>query len=189
MLLCPSDPARAYASVTGERLEPALTNYAGCHHPVEAPIDVDNLGVLYLNSFLPLVEIRDGTSHTIAIGEILRAMDDLGWASGTRATLRNTGTALGLTPGGNAYFGSDEFRQIAGSDFSWGSREEFEEDMQRAVESPDADLLVGGFGSHHTVGGHLALCDGSVRFVSSSTTATVWEHLGHRADGALPQEW
>ena len=84
-LLCPSDAVtRSHATVTIESLEPALTNYAGVHHPVEAPIDVDNRGVLYLNSFLPLTQIHDGTSHTVAIGEFKRAMDDLGWASGTR---------------------------------------------------------------------------------------------------------
>ena len=43
---------RVEASVTGERLEPLLTNYAGCHHPFEAPIDADNSGLFFLNSFL-----------------------------------------------------------------------------------------------------------------------------------------
>src|SRR5690606_31086948 len=116
VLLCPSDEVRTHATRTPRRLQPALCNYAGNHHPWEAAIDVDNFGVLYLNSFLPLTRIPDGTSHTIAVGEFKRAMDDLGWASGTRATLRNTWLAPNQTPGGDAYYGDPAFRDLALSD-------------------------------------------------------------------------
>ena len=64
--------------------------YAGCHHDVEAPIDADNHGVLYLNSHIGYDDITDGPAYTILLGEI-RNGPTLGWASGTRATLRNTG--------------------------------------------------------------------------------------------------
>jgi prepilin-type processing-associated H-X9-DG protein len=114
VLLCPSDLQTPQASsMAGEPLEPALTSYAGNHHPWEAPIDADNLGVLYLNSFLALERIPDGTSHTIAVGEFLRAMDDLGWASGTRSTLRNTWLAPNRTPGGLSYYRGAKFRTLA----------------------------------------------------------------------------
>jgi prepilin-type N-terminal cleavage/methylation domain-containing protein len=85
-LLCPSYPHRFG---NGEdRVGP--TNYAGCHHDSEAPIDDDNNGVLFLNSRLRFSEIRDGSSQTILIGEIDPGGDSLGWASGTRASLRNS---------------------------------------------------------------------------------------------------
>jgi prepilin-type N-terminal cleavage/methylation domain-containing protein/prepilin-type processing-associated H-X9-DG protein len=75
------------------------SDYAGCHHDLEQPIDVTNHGVLFLNSGVRLSEIGDGASHTFFLGEKLQEIDDtgafdLGWASGTRATLRNTGTRL-----------------------------------------------------------------------------------------------
>src|SRR5205823_5552170 len=78
--LCPSD-------FTGQM------NYVGCHHDVEAPIDADNRGVLYLNSHVAHADITDGPAYTILLGEV-RSGASLGWASGTRATLRNTGSRI-----------------------------------------------------------------------------------------------
>jgi prepilin-type processing-associated H-X9-DG protein len=70
------------------------SSYAGCQHDTEAPIAVNNNGVLYLNSKVRYEEIEDGTSNTIFVGEKRSTGKDLGWASGTRGTLRNTGTAI-----------------------------------------------------------------------------------------------
>ena len=90
--LCPSDPGvRGGGNV-------AVSNYAGCHHDVEAPIAANNSGVFFLNSSVRYEDITDGSSSTIFIGEKTYEGPDLGWASGTRATLRNTGTP----PGGSA---------------------------------------------------------------------------------------
>jgi prepilin-type processing-associated H-X9-DG protein/prepilin-type N-terminal cleavage/methylation domain-containing protein len=72
--------------------ENGTCHYAGCHHDVEAPIDSDNHGILFLNSRLRYSEILDGGSNTILIGEKLVDENELGWISGTRATLRNTGS-------------------------------------------------------------------------------------------------
>jgi prepilin-type N-terminal cleavage/methylation domain-containing protein/prepilin-type processing-associated H-X9-DG protein len=87
ILNCPS-------STTNRR---GYTTYAGLHHDVEAPIDVNNNGVFFLNSRLRYDEITDGTAQTIFIGEKFTDPNDLGWMSGTRATLRNTGTPMGLS--------------------------------------------------------------------------------------------
>jgi len=38
------------------------------HHSVEAPIDVDNRGVFFLNSRVTELDIPDGEAHTIFIG-------------------------------------------------------------------------------------------------------------------------
>ena len=70
------------------------SNYAAVHHDVEAPIDSDNHGVFFLNRKVRRDDITDGPSHTLFVGEKLLEAGDLGWMSGTRATLRNTGTAL-----------------------------------------------------------------------------------------------
>jgi prepilin-type N-terminal cleavage/methylation domain-containing protein len=88
LLRCSSDWAfaRGYSS------------YAAVHNDYEAPIDVNNRGTFYLNSRLGYSDIEDGSSQTLFIGEKLTFVGDLGWASGTRATLRNTGVALWLQP-------------------------------------------------------------------------------------------
>ena len=75
------------------------SNYAGCQDSVEATIDVDNDGVLFLNSRIGRDDLVDGASHTIFVGEKLIGYRDLGWMSGTRATLRNAGAPLNRTPG------------------------------------------------------------------------------------------
>jgi prepilin-type N-terminal cleavage/methylation domain-containing protein/prepilin-type processing-associated H-X9-DG protein len=93
-LVCPSSPEMGDDVVR--------TNYAGVHHDVDAPIDSDNHGVFFLNSAVRYEDIRDGATHTIFIGEkTADSQLDLGWMSGTHATLRNTGLAInaGRTPG------------------------------------------------------------------------------------------
>jgi prepilin-type N-terminal cleavage/methylation domain-containing protein/prepilin-type processing-associated H-X9-DG protein len=154
--LCPSSSAMMNADESA-----ALTNYAGCHHHDEAPIAADNTGLLFLNSKVRYGEIYDGSSNTILVGEMLPYADSLGWASGTRATLRNTGTLI------------NEF----------GLRR----DRRLFAELPeDADpLWVGGFGSNHPGGAQFGFADGSVRFLSQSIEPDVYQNLGNRADGAM----
>ena len=161
LLICPSYPenaGRAFQS-TGEGRH-TITTYAGCHHDSEAPIDATNNGVLFLNSRLSFRELRDGSSQTILLGEFLPEPDSLGWASGTRATLRNASQILG----GN-----------------------YNQPQSPEIPAPaePSSLLVGGFGSYHTGGAQFALADGSVRFLSISISPALLKRLGNRADGEL----
>ena len=71
------------------------TTYAGTHASSETPIAENNDGVFRLN--LPVAEsdIPDGLSYTLFVGEkISSPVEDLGWLSGTRSSLRNTGHAI-----------------------------------------------------------------------------------------------
>jgi prepilin-type processing-associated H-X9-DG protein len=47
---------------------------------------------------------------------------------------------------------------------------------------------VGGFESNHVGGAQFAFGDGSVRFLNEHISATVYQQLGHRADGKLVDE-
>ncbi|MCA9213945.1 MAG: DUF1559 domain-containing protein [Planctomycetales bacterium] len=73
------------------------STYCGVHHDVEAPIDVNNNGVFRLNQATKKRDITDGLRHTLFIGEVDDFIPGLGWLSGTRATLRNTGVGMNLT--------------------------------------------------------------------------------------------
>jgi hypothetical protein len=66
------------------------------HHHVESPIDADNTGILFLNSQITSDDITDGLQYTLLVGEkrVDESVVDLGWMSGTAATLRNTGWML-----------------------------------------------------------------------------------------------
>jgi type II secretory pathway pseudopilin PulG len=88
VLVCPSNPADEWP----------YSNYAGCHHDVEAPIDADNRGTFYLNSKLTRDDLKDGQAYTLFLGEKHADEFDLGWLSGTSSTLRNTGSPLNSVP-------------------------------------------------------------------------------------------
>jgi len=102
------------------------------------------------------VDIWDGSSKTILVGEKLTIAGDLGWVSGTKATLRNTGTM-------------EQFSPVAPS-------------PHPDTEDP---LHVGGFGSGHPGGANFVFADGSVKFLVTEIEPNVFNQLGHRADGQL----
>ena len=152
--LCPSNPN---ITASFDEQELGITHYAGCHNEQEGPIDEGNFGVLYLNSKIKLSEVTDGTTQTILASEKLAIQEKLGWASGTRDTLRNTSgfeVLPKLVRGANS---SDDY--------------------------PIGTLSVGGFGSYHTGGINTVNVDGSVRFISRSIELSIFRLLGNRADG------
>jgi prepilin-type N-terminal cleavage/methylation domain-containing protein len=160
VLWCPSDPTVREPGGAGV----PRNSYAGCHHDTEAPIDQDNHGLLFLNSRIRYSDMFDGSSKTILVGEALVAESSLGWASGTRATLRNTGSF-------------EQNRYYIGLPGA------------AAEEAGDGPLYVGGFGSFHAGDvGNFALADGSARSISQSIDPTVLRLLGHRADGEIMKE-
>ncbi len=155
-MLCPSFPGERVLTADGDRA--GTNNYAGCHHDREAPIDSDNNGVLFLNSRLRYSEILDGGSQTIMIGELIPGPGSLGWASGTRATLRNTSGFI--------------------------DRQAWPNDLDAETGSLD----VGGFGSFHPGGAQFGFADGSTRFLTHSIDEVLFRQLGNRADGELLKE-
>jgi len=172
ILRCPDDVA-ARSSITM-----AYTSYAGCHHDVEAPIDATNHGVLFLNSHVGLDDIPDGLSYTIFIGEVARA-HPLGWFSGTRATLRNTGHPINRMNVANPFLMTIGPSPPGDPPEAWEVEESINSGMIRV-----APTFVGGFGSvHNNDGANFAFGDGSVRFVRANIGQAVYQHLGHRSDG------
>jgi prepilin-type processing-associated H-X9-DG protein len=159
--LCPSDPGR-----DRDIDDLAISNYAGCHHDSEVPIDVNNNGVFFLNSRIRYEDIADGTSQTIFVGEKRSFGGDLGWASGTRSTLRNSG-------------------EFAGSAVAGTGVGTFTNSQDRLVGESEVPDPVGGFGSAHPGGSSFLFGDGSVRFVRNSAKWSVFRLLMNRADGVM----
>jgi prepilin-type N-terminal cleavage/methylation domain-containing protein/prepilin-type processing-associated H-X9-DG protein len=152
------------------------TSYSGCHHDVEAPINADNHGVLYLNSHVGYDDITDGPAYTILLGESTNAMM-LGWASGTRDTLRNTGSPINAP---------DPTIPSGRTRFVIPTPEERLAEFETLVDDGIIPIAyVGGFGSWHGFGANFLFCDGSARFLKQSIDPQVLRHLGHRADGEL----
>ncbi|MBD3672559.1 MAG: DUF1559 domain-containing protein [Planctomycetaceae bacterium] len=173
---CPSSP-----NVFNSDGNAAISSYYGVHHHEEAPIDVNNTGVMFLNSSVAFDDIQDGRSYTIFVGEADipftptqgqlveeegygEAINPFGWMSGTASSLRNMGTMINV--------GIDDF-----------NRQRFGQ-----MDNPEAEQeapQVGGFSSQHTGGAQFLLGDGSVRFISENIEPKTYQFLGHRADGEL----
>jgi prepilin-type N-terminal cleavage/methylation domain-containing protein len=163
--ICPSYPGEE----TLKEGTIAVTTYAGCYHDVEAPIDADNHGLLFLNSKVRFNEIYDGSTHTLLIGEKREDEADLGWVSGTRATLRNTSKIEVPKP---------RFQQPQVDAPT-------EANEQTVAES----LFVGGFGGHHPGGFNANFADGSTRFVTETVDPAIWRLVGNRADGEIVKDF
>ena len=159
-LSCPSDP-QSYASSAG-------TSYAGITGGDDVPVSEKNNGLFFLNSSVQDKEIRDGASNTLMVGE--RRFDDysgardLGWISGTSASLRNSSKAA-TWRASNSVGNSNDGQLL------------------------DPDLATGSLSSYHTGGWQVAVADGSVRFVSQNIAADVFSWLGNRHDGQMSSEW
>ncbi len=156
-LLCPSNPESYKSGDDNQAI--GMCHYAGSHHDSETPIDVDNNGLLFLNSKIRYAEITDGSSQTILIGEMLPHRSHLGWVSGTRSSLRNV----------SGFEKSKTQWLEAGSD-------------EAVLQGP---LDVGGFGSHHVGGAQFSLADGSIHFFTHSIDKRLIEQLANRADGEI----
>jgi hypothetical protein len=181
--LCPSDPRGS--------MDPkiSLSNYCGVQNDYEVPIDVNQNGVLFLNSAIGYEQVRDGSSNTIYVTESrLGGLSELGWISGTRATLRNTGISKDAPIPVRAFgVGSNE---IDASYFSFygGNRwiNDYNLEANWAHQHPE---FVGGGGSYHTGGWHNLLGDGSVRFISVNIDFTTLRQLMNRADGEMMKDF
>ncbi len=191
-LLCPSTPfgRSAFSSFgPGPSLPslppPAVTSYAACYNDAEAPIDLKNTGVFFLNSRVRLDEIEDGLAHTIFVGEKKPGGDELGWASGTRATLRNTGTPINQTT-----LDATDLSSFLYAYARSGLPSDPEIPGMAPAPNPDppapkapVPIPVGGFGSFHANGSNFVFGDGSIRFLKSSINERIFQLLGSRADG------
>lgn len=163
------------------------TSYAACHAGGEVPIDVDNDGCFFLNSHIGWDDVTDGRAHTIAVGESMGMGSVWGWSSGTRDTLRNTGSppnAPSSFPEGMVV--ELDFTGMAG-EAGWNAMLGEEE---TAADRRDPVLLkVGGFGSQHAGGAQFAMCDGSIRFIADQIDIDLYRNLGSRNDGAMPERF
>ena len=191
--ICPSDPGSGISQVA------AVTNYCGVHNDFETPIDVNQNGVLFLNSSIRYEQIRDGSSNTIYVMECrLNSGSDLGWMSGTRSSLRNAVIRVpNSSSGGSAGQGQETDGTPPATEAEPNYRlhavtlnnANFGNVRQELAELEAGREVVGGPSSFHAGGGHFLMGDGSVRFISQNIDPKTLRNLAHRADGEMLKDF
>jgi prepilin-type N-terminal cleavage/methylation domain-containing protein/prepilin-type processing-associated H-X9-DG protein len=201
MFLCPSDPAPPIDDFKGG------TNYLGnlgaqflCDLSEQlpsttAPAESAN-GIFYYLSAVRITDIKDGTTTTALFSEKLRGNGGPNLRTDmlimpTQTTLAgtyNTCSSLGA--------GSPPLTSKQGASWVMG---EMCCTTYNHVSTPNTNTCAGtGFpgtmanmamqvppSSNHTNGVNMALCDGSVRFVTNGVDLGTWRALGTRASGEV----
>lgn len=181
VFICPSDP-------NGETREPAAyggragTNYVG-NQGTNARWRDQNNGIFGQNKKTRFADITDGTSNTLAVSECLRGDYDVSTLQDNYVGIRNVtnaadiATCQGHTPNFSDRGGYWIGGQASNSTFN----------ASRPPNDPRLDCWGPSLGvtnyaarSAHSGGVNAAMCDGSVRFFSESTSAMTWAVLGTR---------
>lgn len=135
-----------------------------------------NKGPLSMNSRTDVGKVVDGTTNQILLGETLyvgilqnfpRAV--WVWSSATR-----TSTSLPVIFNSSAVLCGMNKPLV---DFTWAQT------VAREGNANGHSMMQLGFSSWHAGGGHVALCDGSVRFISENADLLTQQKLGNMLDG------
>lgn len=180
------------------------SDYAGCYSDQDAPIDTTSTGAFILNRRLRYDDFKDGTASTLFLAEKWSDGYDLGWMSGTRATLRNTGLPLtqrrgamsqtqGSLPGMPDWSpdGQPLLPPFDKNDAWSGLIRATGDDWSKSLPGGGGAAPVGGFHAMHTAGGLAGFGDGRVTVLTTSISLNVLQKLAHREDGQLvsPEGW
>ena len=155
---CPSDTG---PDINPDRQNHAMSNYRAVAGPTTYPNfvpDSDMGGVMYQNSKVKFVAITDGTSNTLAIGEVKYDLP--------------AGKLGCIWVGMTGYLGTS----VRISDVMW-----WVDESTAQVNGPAPQA----FSSRHTGGAQFGFCDGSVRFFKSDTDPNVVRWLAGRNDGVI----
>lgn len=180
---CPSDPEPGASDTT---------SYCGVHNDFETPIDVNQNGVLFLNSSVRYDDVTDGSSNTLYVVETRKDVRSaLGWMAGTKSSLRNLVVATSKPIGNPTPGGPTEEILYTSHDLSKYSNTLGLKREIAAIANPDAKEVaeeVGGASSYHAGGFQTLFGDGSVRFLTTAISSNLLHKLAHRADGELQPE-
>jgi prepilin-type processing-associated H-X9-DG protein len=178
--VCPSDP-NGPKTVTRSADQGVHGNYAGCAGSTAFNGTTDggtNLnGIFYSASCVNVAYIRDGSSNTLLLSEILVSPDTTA-AHDTRGRYWN-----------NAKTGAAFFSTQARPNTQQSDRLFHCVSIPTAPCDAGADNQVGYARSRHTDGVNAVLADGSVRAVSNEVDPTAWLNLGTRSGGEVPGEY
>ena len=181
--LNPLDPVR---SVT---MDAAPTNYlfnAGAKYSLEG-----NNGIFYLDSRVKFPEISDGTSNTLMIGETLKGDNMVRATTVKRQHVHLKKDDLkDLTDDAGVKEWKDDKKIAADRCAAWMDgrflQGTFTGTRKLNDDKPDVDCDgAGGLSGLRGLrdGANIAMCDGSVRFITGKVSLDGWKALAGRDDG------
>lgn len=177
--LCPSDPKGSgpitLQASNGESL--AVDVASGQYVAVAGQLEpsfypTPNNGVFYRNSRVGVVDIDDGTSNTLMIGERSRNVAEATWVGMIPSYLSCN------TPGWPVQECAETSVLVLGH-----TGPSPDEPVIHTPNAPNAG--VDAFSSFHPGGSHFAFCDGSARFLRQTINPQVFSHLATRDGGEL----
>jgi len=137
--------------------------------PTHVPTPIETSGITNLGLTITLEDISDGTAHTYLVGEKSVNPDDY----------YTSYLSIGDDQGPYNSDALDNLRYAA-------ANSQVDNTLLPYQDQPGVDNYFG-FGSAHTGGMNMAMCDGSVRPIEYDIEAIVHRRMANRADG-LPAE-
>jgi prepilin-type N-terminal cleavage/methylation domain-containing protein/prepilin-type processing-associated H-X9-DG protein len=161
--VCPSDPSKDHVDTDG--MNTATGSYAlvqgsiGPSDGISSTLKLYNNGMFNYKIPTGLETVKDGTSNTFLVGEVVDA-DDLNlstnlWSYAARheSSMRSTENPLNTKPGTGI------------------------------TTSPYGIPINGAFGSYHPLGGNFAFVDGHVQFITNTIPLATYKALSTRNGG------
>jgi prepilin-type N-terminal cleavage/methylation domain-containing protein/prepilin-type processing-associated H-X9-DG protein len=182
-LLCPSDVGLGTGAVIGfDGFVWGMTSYDGCAGV--GPFDFWQnwstntavQGVFFVNSKVRITDVTDGTSNTFFFAERYHRDPAYDAAFGGGGP----GSTIG-TFGGWPWTNNFAMEDLTLS----GGTQPINTQFQGTTVDPFGDLRLSVYGSGHTGGANFAMVDGSVHFLSNSTSISVLAALSTRSGGEV----
>ncbi len=166
-------PVTYTANASGDRVEDRNSGEPGS----VGETGVNQTGVFFDRSRIRIGDITDGTSNTVAVGEVPTNFDQSFPGAGGNEFLDHF--AIG-SPNidGDGPLPPGDFSEFVGS-----TAVEF--NLFFRPTGVDGDMMTLSYGSYHSGGAHLLLADGSTRFVSDTIDATIRQAIGTRNGGEV----
>jgi prepilin-type processing-associated H-X9-DG protein len=150
----------------------------GCTRKTAAGVPLNKFcqtGVMYYRSEVKIAKIADGTTNTYLVGEKYLFPDAY---DGIPAVSTSPGFTFGDNQGAFSGYEWDNHRVAYAPGSSTGTAADFQPRQDR----PQAENHAA-FGSAHSGGLNMAMCDGSVQSLSYDIDSKVHQFMANRQDG------
>lgn len=172
----PTDYASANSGRTGTWTNTSVCNVTDPRQAVRGDAAFCQPGVMYYRSEVSSAQITDGTTSTYLVGEKYL------WPDGYEGFKATTDRGYTLGENQSMYTGMEwDNHRVTYRPMVSVFQEEYYQPRQ---DTPGYDNY-GAFGSAHAAGLNMAMCDGSVHFLSYEIDPTTHRYLSNRFDGEV----